>query len=97
MGQIWQELPGYGGIAIGLHCTRCGAPLVVAEAVTAVLRGVEYDYCGEVCRDRHAEVIADEPDRCSYCDLEAVGDTGRCDDHVDAEGESGADSYLLAS
>jgi hypothetical protein len=68
--------------------------------MTAVLRDIGYEYCGERCRDRHAEQVTLEPDRCSHCDLDAVGDTDRCAVHLDSGPDAdltGAGGYPLAS
>jgi hypothetical protein len=96
VGQTQQELPGRSGSVIDLRCTRCGEPLAGAVIVTAVLRGVVYEYCDDDCRDAHAVVVALQPARCGLCDLDAVGDTGRCAAHLDGDGTSGAGGYPLA-
>jgi hypothetical protein len=100
VGQTRQELPGRSGNATGLRCTCCGEPLAGA-AVEAVLREVVYEYCDENCRDRHADAVETLPAGCELCDLDAVGDTGRCAAHLDAvypddEAAEGSAAFALA-
>lgn len=99
MGQTRQELPGRIRTATGLRCPCCGEPLAGATAVTAVLREIAYEYCGDECRDRHAALVALGPDRCECCDFDAVGDTDRCAAHLEADPDadlSWAGDYPLA-
>ncbi|HET9654897.1 MAG TPA: hypothetical protein VFP72_06060 [Kineosporiaceae bacterium] len=85
MGQIRQpQTPAVG--ATGARCTCCGRS-VTGSGVTAALRGVLFDYCGADCRGRHAQAVDLLPAGCELCDDSAVGDTGRCDRHLDGEAE----------
>jgi hypothetical protein len=54
-----------------------------------------YEYCDGDCRDRHAAAVLVERAGCAVCDLDAMGDTGRCAAHLDADDGSGA--FRLAS
>ena len=95
MGQTRYETPGRSGNVIGLRCTCCGESLSAVSTVRAVLREVMYEYCDGDCRDRHAAAVAMEPAGCEICDLDAVGDTGRCAGHLGVSDDSGA--FRLAS
>jgi hypothetical protein len=95
VGQTRHEATGRSGSVIGLRCTCCGESLTAASTVRAVLREVAYEYCAGECRDRHAAAVAMEPAGCGVCDLDAVGDTGRCSAHLGADNGSGA--FRLAS
>lgn len=96
MGQARRELPGRSGDVIDVRCTCCGEPIVGALVVTAVLREIRYEYCDETCRDRHADAVALQLTGCERCDLDAVGDTGRCSVHLDDDAGSGLGSFPLA-
>jgi hypothetical protein len=89
VGQTRQELSGRSGALLVVRCACCGEPLAGATAVVAVLREVGYEYCGEQCRDRHAELVTRGPDWCAYCDLDAVGDTDRCAAHFNVGLDAG--------
>jgi hypothetical protein len=80
--------------ALVVRCTCCGQPLD-AGSLTVVLRGVLFDYCDAACRDRHADAVALLPAGCEVCDEDAVGDTGRCPEHLADEAAAG--SFPLAS
>ena len=97
MGQTRQELCGRSGGASGLHCTCCGESLTGAIGVTAVLREIVYEYCGEACRDRHADAVVLQPAGCERCDLDAAGDTGRCAAHLHDEVGDRSGDFPLAS
>jgi hypothetical protein len=97
VGQTRQELPGRSGDVIGVRCTCCGEPIAGVMVVTAVLREIRYEYCDEACRDRHAGAVALQPAGCGLCDLDAVGDAGRCSAHLDDDASPGQGRYPLAS
>lgn len=97
MGQTRQESPGRSGDVIDVRCTCCGELIAGALVVTAVLREIRYEYCDEVCRDRHADAVALQPIGCGLCDLDAVGDAGCCSDHLNDDASSGLGRYPLAS
>lgn len=97
MGQTRQKLTGRSGVVGGLRCTCCGEPLAGVAPVTAVLREVGYDYCGPDCRDRHAVAVALLPEGCRRCDLDAIGDTGLCAEHLGDDELCGAGGFPLAS
>ena len=97
VGQSRHEVPGRPGSVFGVRCTCCGQAPAAASVVCAVLRGIVYEYCGAACRDRHADALALQPERCEYCDLDAVGDTGRCAAHLDDEAGDRTGAFPLAS
>lgn len=73
-----------GGIVVTSSCDCCGRPGSGDATITGIIRGLAYQYCGPGCRDRHAEAVLADGWACELCDLDAVGDTGRCDEHLDA-------------
>jgi hypothetical protein len=97
VGQTRQKLTGRCGTVKGLRCTCCGQPLTGAVPLTAVLREVVYEYCGPDCRVRHVEAVALIPEGCELCDLDVVGDTGRCAEHLGGDEVSRAGGFPLAS
>jgi hypothetical protein len=64
-------------------CDCCGRPGSGDPNTIGIIRGLAYRYCGPGCRDRHAESVLATAWACELCDQDAVGDTGRCDQHLE--------------
>ena len=80
-------------------CDCCGRPGSDGTIIIGILRGLAYQYCGPDCLERHTEGVLATGRACELCDLDAVGDTGRCDEHQDLLGarEPAEVTFRLAS
>jgi hypothetical protein len=64
-----------------VRCTYCGGRGDGA-LIEVDLRGIRYDYCDAACATAHRQAVELTRVLCVDCDLEAVGDSGCCDEHV---------------
>ena len=65
-----------------VRCTYCGG---AGSLVEADLRGIRYDYCDAACATAHRQAVELTSILCAGCDEDAVGDTGFCAEHLDAD------------
>ena len=65
-----------------VRCTYCGGRGDGGALVEVDLREIRYDYCDAACATAHGQAVELTEVLCGGCDDPAVGDTGRCGQHL---------------